>query len=111
LERILYNLMENAAKYSNQGSEIRVFVKPEEENLLIGVSDQGIGITPADQKKLFGSFQRLGQPGLRQVGGAGLGLLVCRRLVEAHGGRIWVESIPGQGSTFLFTLPLRPAEH
>jgi len=106
LERILHNLLENAVNYSPQGSEIRVFAKRDKERLVIGIADQGIGISLADQAKLFGAFQRLEQPGLEGVKGAGLGLLVCRRLVEAHGGRIWVESEPGRGSTFYFTLPL-----
>ena len=75
--------------------------------MVIGVRDQGIGISLSDQAKLFGPFQRLEDSGLEGVvNGAGLGLLVCRRLVEAHGGRIWVESEPGRGSTFFFTLPL-----
>jgi len=106
LERILHNLLENAVNYSPQGSEIRVFAKRDKERLVIGIADQGIGISLADQAKLFGAFQRLEQPGLEGVKGAGLGLLVCRRLVDAHGGRIWVESEPGRGSTFYFTLPL-----
>ena len=106
LERILHNLLENAVKYSPQGSEIRVSARVEEKHLVIGVSDQGIGISLNDQAKLFRSFQRLEESSLDGVRGLGLGLLVCRRLVEAHGGRIWVESEPGRGSTFLFTLPL-----
>ena len=106
LERILYNLIENAVKYSPQGGQIRVSVKPERKRLVIGVSDQGIGISLSDQAKLFEPFQRLDNSRLHQVGGVGLGLLVCRRLVEAHGGRIWVESEPDLGSTFFFTMPL-----
>ena len=106
LERILYNLLENAVKYSPQGGEIRVFVQPGEEHLIIGVSDQGIGISRADKAKLFEPFQRLEDSRLAGVNGAGLGLSVCRKLVEAHGGRIWVESEPGKGSTFFFTVPL-----
>ena len=106
LERILYNLLENAVKYSPQGEEIRVSVKPEKEHLIISVSDRGIGMSSADQAKLFGPFQRLEESRLEGVKGLGLGLLVCRRLVEAHGGRIWVESELGRGSTFFFTLPL-----
>ncbi len=106
VERILYNLLENAVKYSPRGSEIRVFAKPDREYLVIGVSDQGVGISPSDQVKLFRPFQRLEQSRLEGVKGAGLGLLVCRRLVEAHGGRIWLESEVDRGSTFLFTLPL-----
>jgi PAS domain S-box-containing protein len=107
LERILHNLLENAVKYSPNGGVIRIFAKMEEERLVIGVSDQGIGISLHDQAKLFAPFSRLEDQRLTGVKGAGLGLLVCRRLVEAHGGRIWVESEPGRGSTFYFTLPLR----
>jgi len=106
LERIIYNLLENAVKYSPQGGEIKVMVKPNKEHLVIGVSDRGIGISPADQAKLFAPFQRLEESRPSGTRGVGLGLLVCQRLVEAHGGRIWVESKPGHGSTFFFTLPL-----
>ena len=73
--------------------------------MVIAVSDQGIGISPSDQAKLFAPFQRLEESRPEGIGGAGLGLLVCRRLVEAHGGQIWLESELGQGSTFFFTLP------
>ncbi|MGD9393509.1 MAG: MASE3 domain-containing protein [Dehalococcoidia bacterium] len=109
LERILYNLLENAVKYSPAGGEVRVSAKREWEQLVIGVSDEGIGISAADQAKLFGPFQRLAErpSGVR---GVGLGLMVCRRLVEAHGGQIWVESEPGHGSTFFFTMPLSPTD-
>ncbi len=107
VERILYNLLENATKYSPPESEIRVFAKLKKEHLIMGVSDQGIGISLPDQAKLFRPFQRLEDSRLDGAKGAGLGLLVCRRLVEAHGGRIWVESESGRGSTFFFTLPLR----
>gem|GEM_PF-3123221 len=106
LERIMYNLLENAVKYSPQGGEIRVFAKLESDRLVIGIADQGVGISVQDQAKLFGPFQRLEESRLDGVKGAGLGLLVCRRLVDAHGGRIWIESEPGRGSTFFFTLPL-----
>jgi len=106
LERILHNLLENAVKYSPDGGHIRVSAKMDSEHLVIGVSDHGIGISPQDQAKLFAPFQRLGNSRVEGVKGTGLGLLVCRRLVEAHGGRIWVESELGKGSTFFFTLPL-----
>ncbi len=106
MERVLHNLIENAIKYSPQGGEIRVSAKLEGERLVIGVSDQGIGISLSDQAKLFAPFRRLEESRPDGVGGVGLGLLVCCRLVEAHGGRIWVESEPGKGSTFFFTLPL-----
>jgi PAS domain S-box-containing protein len=106
LERILYNLLENAVKYSPQGGETQVSVRLEKENVVIGVRDQGVGISPSDQAKLFAPFQRLEEFRPEGARGAGLGLLVCRRLVEAHGGKIWVESKRGRGSTFFFTLPL-----
>ena len=106
VQRVFYNLIENAIKYSPRGSKIHVFGEVEGERLTIGVSDQGVGISVEDQAKLFQPFQRLEESRLEGVKGAGLGLLTCRRLVEAHGGRIWVESDPGRGSTFLFTLPI-----
>jgi PAS domain S-box-containing protein len=104
LERILYNLLENSAKYSPEGSEITVSAKRDAGHLVVSVTDQGPGISKEDQAKLFKPFQQLGDPMLDHTKGAGLGLLVCRRLVEAHGGRIWVESEPGHGASFCFTL-------
>jgi PAS domain S-box-containing protein len=104
LERILYNLMDNAGKYSPEGSEVRVFARQEKERLVIGVSDRGAGIAPKDQRGLFEPFTRLEVDG--KTKGIGLGLVVCKRLVEAHSGRIWLESKLGEGSTFLFTIPL-----
>ena len=106
LERILHNLLENAIKYSPDGGYIRILAKMDSDKLVIGVSDQGIGISQQDQARLFAPFQRLESSRVEGIQGIGLGLLVCRRLVEAHGGRIWVESEPGKGSTFFFTLPL-----
>ncbi len=111
LERILHNLLENAVKYSPDGGKIRVSARLEDKHVLIGVSDEGIGISLHDQAKLFSPFERLAAQRLDGVKGIGLGLVVCRRLVEAHGGRIWVESEPGRGSTFYFTLPLKGGEH
>ena len=107
VERILYNLLDNAVKYSPHGSQVRVSAKIESEHLVIGVSDQGRGLSLHDQAKLFGPFQRLEHAIPGEAKGIGLGLLVCRRLVEAHSGRIWVESESGRGSTFFFTLPLQ----
>jgi PAS domain S-box-containing protein len=103
IEQVLYNLLENAVKYSPAGSEVRVFGRQENKDLIIGVGDRGVGIAPEEQPRLFEPFARLKGSG---SSGIGLGLVVCKRLVEAHGGRIWVESQPGKGSTFLFTVPL-----
>jgi signal transduction histidine kinase len=104
VDRILHNLLDNAIKYSPNGGDISVFARKEKDCLVVGVKDQGIGISKADQAKLFQPFERLEL--LDSVGGFGLGLNVCRRLVEAHGGRIWVESRPGRGASFLFSLPM-----
>lgn len=107
VDRILYNLLENAAKYSPKGGEIKLTVQPQRECLLIGVSDQGIGISLEEQAILFKPFERLQEFRATGTVGTGLGLTVCERLVEAHGGRIWVESEPGNGSTFFLTLPYK----
>jgi K+-sensing histidine kinase KdpD len=109
VERILYNFLDNAAKYSPPGSQIKVSVNEEPERLVIGVSDHGKGLSSSEQGRIFGPFQRLENDRPDHARGAGLGLMVCRRLVEAHGGEIWVESKKGRGSTFFFSLPRRKA--
>ncbi len=106
VERVLHNLLHNAIKYSPEGSEVKVFARQDSDWLVVGVNDQGAGISNEDQAKLFKRFQRLEESTARVKPGIGLGLNVCRLLVEAHGGRIWIESEPGKGSTFLFTLPV-----
>ncbi|MBI4330372.1 MAG: PAS domain S-box protein [Chloroflexi bacterium] len=106
IERILFNLLENAVKYSPAGGEIRVSVGVDGDGMKIGVHDQGIGMTPEQQAKLFRRFERLGLEMGSGIRGTGIGLTVCLRLVEAHGGRMWVESEKGKGSSFYFTLPL-----
>jgi PAS domain S-box-containing protein len=103
VERILYNLLENAIKYSPDGSKIKVSARRDKKMVVTSVTDKGIGISTEDQGKVFELFERLGRGARSQ--GLGLGLVVCKRLVEAQGGRIWVESAPGKGSTFYFTLP------
>jgi PAS domain S-box-containing protein len=105
VRRILYNLVENAIKYSPRGGQVRIFARRNGDSIVIGVSDQGIGISPEDQAKLFQPFLRL-ESGQAQTKGLGLGLSVCHHLVEAHRGRIWIQSEPGKGSTFFFSLPM-----
>jgi two-component system CheB/CheR fusion protein len=102
MEQVLYNLVENAVKYSAAGSEVHIFVRHENRDLVVGVRDRGIGIAAEDQPSLFEPFGRLNQS---ESSGVGLGLVVCKRLIEAHGGRIWVKSARGKGSTFFFTIP------
>jgi PAS domain S-box-containing protein len=104
LELILRNLLINAVKYSPAGSAIITSIKINQDSLMIGVKDHGKGISMENQRKLFTSFERLAESSTTSTG-LGLGLLVCKRLVEAHGGKIWVESAPEKGSTFTFTLP------
>ncbi len=106
LIRILDNLVDNAVKYSPHGGEVTVSARKEDGIVVIGVTDTGVGISKPNQAKLFSPFERLQHVPGTAVQGVGLGLVVCRRLVEAHGGRIWVESEPGKGSTFYFTLPM-----
>lgn len=79
--------------------------RPDNKDLVIVVTDNGVGLSPADQDRIFGPFQHLEDTRPSQAGNVGLGLMVCRRLVEVHGGRIWVESESGRGATFYFTLP------
>lgn len=107
IQRVLNNLVDNAIKYSPKGGDVVVSARREGSRIVVGVKDHGIGISASDIDKLFQPFQRLGAvaPG-SAIQGVGLGLVVCRRLVEAHGGSIWVESQPGRGSSFIFTLPV-----
>jgi chemotaxis family two-component system sensor kinase Cph1 len=106
IERILHNLVDNAVKYSPAGGDVRISARHNGQYLTVSVSDQGVGIAQKDQVKLFEPFQRLDAESRPGIKGVGLGLVVCRRLVEAHGGRIWIESDRGKGSTFSFTLPI-----
>jgi PAS domain S-box-containing protein len=110
IERVLYNLVENAIKYSPSGGQIRVFNHWQAGKMIVGVSDQGFGIAENDIAKLFHSFERIEAYEKHIIPGLGLGLRVCRILVEAHGGKIWVESVAGKGSTFYFSVPLSPSE-
>ena len=108
-ERILFNLMENAAKYSPEPAEIRVSARREGAFVVVSVTDHGEGMTPQEVKKLFRPFERLRQAH-GEARGMGLGLVVCKQLVEAHGGWIDVSSTPGEGTTFRFALPVSEAE-
>lgn len=99
------NILDNAIKYSAEGTEIIVSVVPQEEKLLISVSDQGIGILASDLERVFERLYRVEHQLMPGSKGLGLGLSICRSLVEAHGGHIWLESAEGKGSTVFFTLP------
>jgi len=105
LEQILTNLLNNAIKYSPRGTTITVSVREEPEQVLFGVADEGPGIPPEEIPNLFQQYGRLRFAQDRRIQGTGLGLYLTKHLVEAHGGRIWVESEVGKGSRFFFTLP------
>ena len=105
VRQILYNLISNALKFTEAG-EIRVNVGRADETLRFRVSDTGIGIAPEPLAKLFGRFEQADASTSRRYGGTGLGLAICRQLTELMGGEITVESEPGRGATFTFTLPL-----
>ena len=105
LVQTVINLFSNAVKFTDQGSiTCRVRACPPE--IVVSVSDTGIGIAPEDQPKVFEKFRQVGDTLTDKPKGTGLGLPIAKQIVERHGGRIWVESIPGQGSTFSFSLPI-----
>jgi PAS domain S-box-containing protein len=110
LARVFSNLLSNAVQYSPHGGAITIDIVVANGDALVRVRDQGIGIGPEHLERIFQRFYRApSAPGARQAG-VGLGLSVCKTLVEAHGGDIWVESRPGHGSTFTFTVPLADQE-
>jgi len=106
LTQVLLNLVGNAIKFTDAG-EVAVKAAMENESYTISVHDTGPGIKPADQIKIFEEFQQADTSETKAKGGTGLGLSIAKRIVEMHGGRLWVESSPDQGSTFSFTVPLR----
>jgi len=105
VRQVLLNLLSNAIKFTPEGGRLRIVGRAENGGARVEVSDTGIGIAPTDQPKLFREFVQLDASASRQYEGTGLGLALCLRLVELHGGRIGVESDLGRGSTFWFTLP------
>ncbi|MBI4498692.1 MAG: GAF domain-containing protein [Chloroflexi bacterium] len=107
IEQVMRNLLSNAVKYSPLHTAIRVRVRPEREWVVVSVADQGRGIAKEDLPLVFLPFRRFRQGQEWETVGVGLGLFICRGIVAAHGGEIWVESAPGAGSTFSFSLPLR----
>ena len=107
LKVVLSNLIDNAIKYSTQEPEITVLIKKGTKYFHIDVKDNGIGIQPRDQKRIFNKFQRIYNPQSPNVKGTGLGLYWVKEIIKHHGGRISVESTgTGQGSTFRITLPI-----
>ena len=109
LRQVLINLIDNAVKYSPDGGRIEVAIEPREAGVRIVVKDEGIGIAPPHQRRIFGKFYRVDPDLTRGVGGTGLGLYICRELVRLMEGRLTVSSEEGKGSTFVVDLPV-PAQ-
>ncbi|MGC8837381.1 MAG: GAF domain-containing protein [Anaerolineae bacterium] len=107
ITQVVLNLMDNAVRYTPEGGEIAVRVELADEVLLVHVQDTGIGIAPEEQGRIFERFYRSEDARVQETEGTGLGLAIVKSLVEMHGGRVWVESELGKGSTFSFTIPLR----
>ena len=108
IKQVIFNLLSNAVRFTPQGGEVDVNAARVNGEVRISVADTGPGIAPEDHRSIFEEFQQA-EAGLEQRDGTGLGLALSKRFVELHGGRIWLESEPGHGSTFVFTLPVRSA--
>lgn len=104
--RVVINLLSNAVKFTSEGTAVTCLCQKTGDCIMVSVVDQGIGIAPEDQDKVFEKFKQIGDNLTDKPSGTGLGLPICKQIVEYHGGRIWVDSELGKGSRFSFTLPL-----
>jgi signal transduction histidine kinase len=107
VRQVVLNLLSNAIKFTPEGGRIEIHAVPVDGSVEVSVTDTGVGIAPEDQAAVFEEFRQVGASAARQEG-TGLGLALCRKFVELHGGTIWVTSAVGAGSTFTFRLPVRP---
>ena len=105
LEQVIYNLVDNGIKYSSPGGAITVAAEVNPHGATISVADNGPGIPPEAQSRIFERFYRVDRARSRDQGGTGLGLAIVKHIVQAHGGKVWVQSELGHGSTFYFTIP------
>lgn len=106
IEQVLLNLLDNSLKYTPSGGEVEVSMRRESKEAVVAVRDTGIGIPQEDLPRIFERFYRVDKARSRKLGGTGLGLSIVKHIIEAHRGRVWVESELGKGSTFYFSLPL-----
>jgi GAF domain-containing protein/anti-sigma regulatory factor (Ser/Thr protein kinase) len=109
IRQVVLNLLSNAIKFTPEGGGIEVSAMPKDGCVEVSISDTGVGIAPEDQEKVFEEFRQVGTAD-KKAEGTGLGLTLCRKFIELHGGRIWVKSQLGGGSTFTFTIPVRHGE-
>jgi signal transduction histidine kinase len=105
-KQILLNLLSNAVKFTPDGGRVEVDARRNGKSVEVSVKDSGVGIAKEDQEAVFEEFRQVGRDYTSKQEGTGLGLALTRRFVELHGGKIWLKSAPGKGSTFTFTLPL-----
>jgi two-component system sensor histidine kinase VicK len=105
LTQVLDNIISNALKYSPEGGKVTFKMEEKSDQIVISVSDQGVGIPKKNIEKIFERFYRVDKARSRKLGGTGLGLAIAKEMVEAHGGKIWAESIEGYGTTIFFSLP------
>lgn len=110
VSQVLRNLIHNAIKFSEENSKIEINAKKEKDHIVFTVKDYGTGMTPEDQIRVFEPFYQIDKTANKRHGGTGLGLAICRGIIESQKGRIWVDSKIGKGSTFHFTVPLKPVK-
>jgi len=110
ITQVLTNLVINAVKFTPPGGKVVLTLEPSNEGkwLQVNVTDSGPGIPTAEVENIFDEFYQISQSDFQKTEGVGLGLAICKRLVEMHGGAIWVDSVPGRGSAFHFTVPAAP---
>jgi signal transduction histidine kinase len=109
IRQVVLNFLSNAIKFTPEGGRIEIAAEPKDGSVEVSVSDTGVGIAPEDQEAVFEEFRQVGAAE-KKVEGTGLGLTLCRKFIELHGGRIWVKSQLGAGSTFTFTIPVHPGK-
>jgi signal transduction histidine kinase len=107
VKQVIFNLLANAVKFTPDGGQVQVKASREADCIQVSVRDTGVGIAPEDQARIFEAFQQVDRNIAQPQEGTGLGLTLSRQFVQLHGGRLWLESAPGKGSTFHFTLPVR----
>lgn len=106
LQIVVTNFVNNAIKYGTAGTEVKVTVFEKDNEVIFSIYNRGVGISKEDaETKLFGKFERLKQKGTEGTKGSGLGLYICKKIVEKHNGKVWIDSVPGEYANFFFSIP------